>query len=388
MKRQLSEQHFIKLRDMVVQQRGVIAKTQYRDFTGSDLLEAHTFIEALEDEINIINKGADLVKGHNYLTTDQLLELRKLLNQADRTAAINMYMKLKYPQAYDDKDFIDAGTFMDNLLSREDIDISKSAYHQLTPSTITDKIKQQQDKVEKTKSEFTTIDWLPVNTAPLFIEKLIDPDIPLEDSLNFIPIEGHEKPRGRFFNKIYFIVHLLFTLIMFFGIYQILFEPRLLDLLYSWAIFIFSIAILAAGSWWLWRNNQHKQQEAKHLQELLKSGKYRQGMFVLSEGIVLHKRESICYVPKNDIEKFTLILRGRTSENKKELNIHAKDQEDKLWNINLDFLNHQQSDQYRSRNLINALTIWLNTGKWSQPDQLNYDDLSDLVLQKMSASEK
>ena len=44
--------------------------------------------------------------------------------------------------------------------------------------------------------------------------------------------------------------------------------------------------------------------------------------------------------------------------------------------------------KYKSVELKNALTIWLNTGKWSEPDQINYDDLSDLLLQKISSDNK
>ncbi len=97
-----------------------------------------------------------------------------------------------------------------------------------------------------------------------------------------------------------------------------------------------------------------KVKKIKHIAQLKQQNKYREGMFVIGNGIILHLGKGYSYIPKVDISGFEL------SKNKKPttLSIQIKTNNGQKIKQSLNFL---KADNQK---LLKALNNWLQTGIW------------------------
>ena len=195
--------------------------------------------------------------------------------------------------------------------------------------------------------------WQPENTINENLVRLIDPGQPLRRDDVFLPsIE-------------FSVIELLWTS-FWFGVFTVgsviigftMIERIMLqtvggERLPSLILIMLSI-LCCLGAFYLWKSLRSKLAS----RALLKAGRYRNGLFILDNAILIRFKSQIFYVERERIRDFQIIPRGRGES--PDLNMVVEAQDHGVTSVNLRHLNLDCSAYTLKKSLIN----WFNTGEW------------------------
>lgn len=115
---------------------------------------------------------------------------------------------------------------------------------------------------------------------------------------------------------------------------------------------------LGFGAFRAWQSLKNRLIQRK----LIKTGRYRTGMFILNNAILVHYLSQIFFVEKKNIDDFQIIRKGRGDPSELLMIVQTNDKE--RISINL----HDLQLKYTAEALKPSLSHWLKTGKWNMPD--------------------
>ena len=199
------------------------------------------------------------------------------------------------------------------------------------------------------------MEWQPEDSIDNRLRRLIDPEQPLRRNDIFLPSMN--------FSILYILVSGFWFSVFITGTLVISYE--LLDK------FVFvgdvgvnkglpgvvSIILLLAGAFAAYKS-WHSLSSRLKQRELFKNGRYRNGMFILKNAILLHSFSQIFLIEKENILDFHIPPKGR-GEPSKLLIVMQKNEEERI-NIDLSTLDID----YTANELKGALMHWMKTGVW------------------------
>ncbi len=351
----ITTQQLNELKNTIAQGKTIFAIKEYRAITGADLLTAKLFVDELIAENKALNSLSENVEGQESFNHQQLQLMSSLVAEDKKDAAIAMYMRLKHDDLPSDDEFKTGVAFINHLpkyiqesgFTKEQIpgDKVKEKLHQF-------KKEQEEQKVTEQVSPNNTADyalnWLADEMAPKFLTNYLDTKIPLMDKSKFVPINNSGRATlvyNLFFSSLLVIAS--YSVIT--GIVNKTLTPN------STVAWVLLFAFPAVTLFFLWKTWESFQKDSK-INQAKQKGQYRQGMFVLKEGLLLHIKDKFCYLPKENISEFKLISNGRHEA--KTLNVYAQKPNDSLLSYRLDFLKQVNSSLHKS------LYQWQRTGHW------------------------
>ncbi len=209
--------------------------------------------------------------------------------------------------------------------------------------------------VDAEKSEYVLMKWLPDNAIDKRLFRLIDPKQPLHKGDIFLPSMDF---------SIVGIVWLSFWLCLFttgiVGISYELINKLMLALPAQESkgvppgVSVILFLIFGFGVFRVWGSLR----SMLIRRQLFKQGRYRNGMFILNDAILIHSMSQIFYVEKKYISNFHIIPKGRGEP--PELLMVMQKNEDERAHVNLYNLNLEHSAYTLNKSLVN----WINTGEW------------------------
>ena len=202
--------------------------------------------------------------------------------------------------------------------------------------------------IELQQQNFIWSQWLDEKQAPLYIRNYIDKNIPLMDKSTFIPVA----PTGIFeilFYGVFFCVSLFIT--WFYTKKIFITEVITLKITYGmlYTVLIFLTFFLA---WILWQTYKDSKLNKKKLID----GKYRQGLFILDDGLILYTTKQYFFAPHSKIKKFILTRKDRKKPY--DLKMQVYDQNNSLAIVSLEYLKQNNDSLHES------LSKWLKTNDW------------------------
>ncbi|WP_223786538.1 hypothetical protein [Marinicella meishanensis] len=123
------------------------------------------------------------------------------------------------------------------------------------------------------------------------------------------------------------------------------------------SIIAFNALLVAAclfGAYKTWRSFYWK----LFRRRLFKAGRYRHGLFVLEDGLLLHSMSQICLIDKSRIRRLHVVHKGRGDPLELLLILHKNGQENVHINLKMLQLSHTATELERS------LCQWINSGVW------------------------
>ena len=199
------------------------------------------------------------------------------------------------------------------------------------------------------------MEWQPENKINKRLFRLIDPEQPLHSDDIFLPSVD------------YSVIDLLWV-----GLWFCIFTTGIIALSYGLidefmfdihekeskglpsAISILLVLGFCFGAFKTWSSLHSKLIR----REMLKNGRFRNGMFILKNAILLHHMSQIFYVEKKYICDLHIITKGR-GDPPKLLMIIQKNDEERI-NVRIDNLNLKYSVYTLKKSIIH----WVNTGIW------------------------
>ncbi len=213
------------------------------------------------------------------------------------------------------------------------------------------------------------MEWQPENKIDKRLSRLIDPEQPLRDSDVFLPSVDFS------------IIELLWL-----GFWLLIFVVGALaasnELLAKFSFvhnqeskglpIIISILMLIGScfaSYKIWGSLNSRLTQRK----MWKNGRYRNGMFILNDAILLHSMQQIFFVEKKYIRGFHIVHKGR-GEEPHLLMIMQKDKEEPI-NVNL----HTFQLEHNAYTLKKTLIHWINTGRWEIQTALSEFNMPEIT---------
>ena len=347
-----------KLKKTIAQGRMIFAIKEYRAITGADLMTAKLFIDELIAENNALNTLSDKVKGQESFNYQQLQLMSDLLKQNKKDEAISMYMRIKHDDLPSDEEFKTGVKFINQLPQYiQDNGITKEEFpehkvnKQLQQHRKKQKEQEEQKVTEQTQATNNTeyaFNWLADESAPKFLNNFLDTTIPLMDKSQFVPINNSGRAT--------LVYNLFFSGLLVIASYSVItglmhntLSPN------STVAWVLLIAFPTVTVFFLWKTWQSYQKDSI-INQAKQKGQYRQGMFVLKEGLLLHIKNKFCYLPKENINEFKLTSNGRHEA--KNLDVYIQKPDGSLLSYRLDFLNQVNTSLQKS------LQSWHRTGHW------------------------
>ncbi len=354
----ISPQQLDGLKKTIAQGKTIFAIKEYRAITGADLMTAKLFIDELVAQNNALNSLSKKVEGQECFNHQQMQLMADLLAEEKRDDAIAMYMHIKH-DGMPNVDEFKAGLEFINQLPRyiQDYDITQE---HITDQEVTEKVKQQKhikepDKQKSTEQSNETkaldyaFEWLSDETAPKLLNNFLDANIPLMDKSQFVPINEF----SRFILAYKISITALLVIASYSVIAGILQSNPNPSSLIAW---VFLLGFPAITLFYTWKTWKFYKQSIQAKQGVL-NDYYRQGMFVLKDGLLLHKKNKFCYIPKTSISKFKLTTYPRRHV-PTTLDVHVQMADDSMVSYRLNFLKQLNTPLHK------ALQQWHKTGYW------------------------
>ncbi len=188
--------------------------------------------------------------------------------------------------------------------------------------------------------------WHLNSSAPPAIQQYVNPDYALDVEVKFIPSFKITKFDLSFQSYISILL-LCLTLGM---AYVFNFGSTKPTVWVQVSVITFFSLMFIISLWSL----KTKISEYKYSQTLLSEGKYRRGLFLLKDAMLINYNEHFYLAPKRQIERFTAIFRGRSQGRRLEMVLNGK--KGKKIVMDLDFLKLNNVMMQRE------LTTWLQAG--------------------------
>jgi hypothetical protein len=344
------------LKTIVAQGQKIFAIKKYRAITGADLMTSKLFIDGLIAQNEALNSLSENVEGHESFNHQQLQLMSSLVVEDKKDAAIAMYMRIKHDDLPSDDEFKAGVAFINQLpkyIQDRGFTIEKIPEHKVIEQLQQQLIKEQEEqKVTEQVSTDNTADyalnWLADELAPKFLNNFLDTKIPLMDKSQFVPVNNSSRAT--------LVYNLFFSSLLVIASYNVItgivnktLTPN------STVAWVLLFAFPTVTLFFLWKTWETYQQNSK-INQAKQKGQYRQGLFVLKEGLLLHTKNKFCYLPKESISEFKLISNGRHEA--KNLDVYIQKSNGSLVSYRLDFLNQVNSSLHKS------LYLWHKTGHW------------------------
>ena len=191
--------------------------------------------------------------------------------------------------------------------------------------------------------------WQPEDQIDLKHFRYIDPNQPLMEEDIFLPTKDFTSVdvfSAGFWFFIFSAGAITFLNLLFFA------NPEKTNL--PPFISILLLLAFAFGVYRTWRGLKNIFIRRK----LFQTGRYRNGIFILNDGILLHAYSQIFFVEKKYIRNFQRVEKGR-GETPELRMIMQKDEQKPIY---VDLMSFQIA--YTANDLNRALTHWQNTGVW------------------------
>lgn len=196
------------------------------------------------------------------------------------------------------------------------------------------------------------MEWLAEKKIDKKLFRLIDPEQPLRHDDVFLPSVD--------FSILELMWVVFWALVFSTGVLGILFglmeslqnsEPVLSSMIIIQTLLAAACFYGAQKSWrslyWkLYRRN------------LLKTGRYRVGMFILEDAILLHLRSQICHIEKQWIRQLHIVYKGRGDSPELLLILNRNDHQQTNINLKILQLTHTAPE------LKKSISKWMNSGIW------------------------
>jgi len=208
---------------------------------------------------------------------------------------------------------------------------------------------------QSNNANFKAMEWLPADAVDPSLARLIDPDQALQENDVFLPRIT--------FSKVEIIWKGLWLGICVLGIFSMSFQqissrvfssPDQKASGFPIAIAAMLVLALCFGAWKIWKSLHASVTQLK----LFKAGRYRNGLFVLNDGLMLHNQSEIFFVEKKNIRRIDVVPRGRAEPLDVFLVLAKND--DELMRINLTNWDLDLHGYSLKASLVN----WINTGNW------------------------
>lgn len=200
------------------------------------------------------------------------------------------------------------------------------------------------------------MEWQPENEIDERLFRLIDPQQPLRSTDTFLPSVDY---------SILDIVWDAFLLFIFAtGVIALSYDliDKFLFVIHEEeskglpiVVSVLLITAFCFGAFQTWRAWHSKLLRRR----MLKNGRYRNGMFILDDAILLRSRPQILNIEKKHIRDIHIVIKGRGDPPVLLMTLQESDEDQRI-NVNISQLNLEQNAFTLKKSLIH----WINTGTW------------------------